>query len=204
MYQILIGTLLISIFHALIPSHWLPLISLAKVQKWSEKETLWISIYLGIAHVLSTVLLGLFLGGLFYGFQILYDGFHWLGPSILVISGIYFMYRHHTHHHFQIDDHMMDQTKTRKQIIYALMAFMFLSPCLEIEAYFINASMFSWWFLLICVLIYIVVSLMGTIIWIRIAFRGIHRINSHKWEHNAGIITGATMVLTGILSFFLH
>lgn len=204
MYQILIGTLLISVFHALIPSHWLPLVSLAKAQKWSEKETLLISIYLGLAHVFSTVLMGLVLGGLFYGFHTLYDGYYWLGPLILIISGIYFMYRHHTHHHFHIDDHMMDQTKTRKQIIYALMAFMFLSPCLEIEAYFINASLYNWWFLLICVLIYIVVSLVGTIIWIRIAFRGIQRINSHKWEHNAGIITGITMVITGLLSFFLH
>lgn len=204
MYQILAGTMLISVLHALIPSHWLPLVSLAKAQNWTEKETVRISFYLGLSHVLSTVLLGLVLGGVFYGFQLMNDEYSWIGPVILIASGIYFMYRHHTHHHFHIDDHMMDQTKTRKQIIYALMAFMFLSPCLEIEAYFINASLHSWWFLFFCALIYIVVSLAGTVIWILIAYRGIQRINSHKWEHNAGIITGVTMVVTGILTYFFH
>ncbi len=204
MYQILAGTILISVFHALIPSHWLPLVSLAKAQNWTERETIRVSFYLGLAHVLSTVLLGLVLGSIFYGFKLMYETYFWIGPLILIASGIYFMYRHHTHHHFHIDDHMMDQTKTRKQIIYALMAFMFLSPCLEIEAYFINASLQSWWFLFICALIYIVVSLIGTIVWIIIAYRGIQKINSHKWEHNAGIITGVTMVVTGILTYFFH
>lgn len=204
MLQLLTGTLIISTLHALIPSHWLPLVSLAKVQSWTEKETIRIGFYLALAHVLSTVLLGFVLGGLFYGFQLIYSGYEWIGPVILIVSGLYFMYRHHTHHHFRIDNQMMDQTKTRKQIIYALMAFMFLSPCLEIEAYFINASLLSWWFALACALIYVLVSLVGTIVWIRIAYRGIQRINSHKWEHNAGIITGITMVATGILAFFLN
>jgi nickel/cobalt exporter len=204
MIQILAGTIFISVLHALIPSHWLPLISLAKAQSWSQRETIRISFYLALAHVLSTVILGLVLGVLFYGFQLTYEGYSWIGPAILIICGIYFMYRHHTHHHFHIDDHMMDQTKTRKQIIYALMAFMFLSPCLEIEAYFINASLLSWWFLLVCALIYIVISLLGTVIWVSIAYKGLQMINSHKWEHNAGIITGVTMVITGVISLILH
>ncbi|MFZ1257686.1 MAG: hypothetical protein WAR77_15100, partial [Saprospiraceae bacterium] len=145
MYQLLFGTFLISVLHALIPSHWLPLIALAKAQEWSERETIRYTFYLGLAHVLSTVLLGILLGGILFGFQIVYDQkFFWIGPIILIASGFYFMYRHHTHHHFHIDDHMMDPTKTRKQILYALLAFMFLSPCLEIEAYFMNASLYGW------------------------------------------------------------
>ncbi len=204
MYQIFIGTLVISILHALIPSHWLPLVSLAKVQKWSQKETVKVSLYLALAHVLSTVILGIALGGIFFAFQQMYEGLHWIGPIVLILSGFFFMYRHHTHHHFHIDNHMMDQTKTRKQVIYALMAFMFLSPCLEIEAYFLNASYYGWWFLFSCVVLYIVITMIGTLIWVSIAFKGMQRINSHKWEHNAGIITGVIMVITGILSFFLH
>jgi threonine/homoserine/homoserine lactone efflux protein len=204
MYQLLAGTFLISLFHALIPSHWLPLVSLAKIQNWSERETIRIAFGLGLAHVLSTVLLGLILGTLFYEFNLVWKAWDWLGPAILLLSGFYFMYRHHKHHHFHIDDHMMDQTKTRKQIIYALMAFMFLSPCLEIEAYFVNASLQNGWLLFICILIYIVISLLGTVLWILFAFRGLQQINSHKWEHNAGIITGLTMVITGLLSFLIH
>ena len=205
MYQLLFGTFLISVLHALIPSHWLPLIALAKAQEWSERETIRYTFYLGLAHVLSTVLLGILLGGILFGFQIVYDQkFFWIGPIILIASGFYFMYRHHTHHHFHIDDHMMDPTKTRKQILYALLAFMFLSPCLEIEAYFMNASLYGWGTLLLCVFIYAIISLFGMVIWVWIAFRSIKRINAHTWEHNAGIITCITMVLTGILAFIIH
>lgn len=205
MYQLLAGTIIISVLHALIPSHWLPLVSLAKAQKWNEKETIRISMYLAFSHVFSTILLGLLIGSLLAGFQQAFEhGLHFIGPLVLVISGLYFMYRHHTHHHFHIDDHMMDPTRTRKQIIYALMAFMFLSPCLEIVAYFINAGLHGWTFLLACVAIYVGLTLAGTFIWVRMAYRGLGRINTHAWEHNAGMITGVTMVLTGVLSWFMH
>jgi cation transporter-like permease len=131
------------------------------------------------------------------------DHWNWLGPVLLVITGMYFIYRHHTHHHFHIDDQMMEQTKTRRQIIYALMAFMFLSPCLEVLAYFINAGMHSWWFLAICIMIYILFSLAGTLIWVYYAYQGIQKINSHAWEHNAGLIMGTIMIITGIVSWLL-
>ncbi len=204
MSQILVGTILISLLHALIPSHWIPLVAFARLQKWTDRETLRVSFYLALSHVLSTVLLGIVLGLFFYGlrsyFQIL---FHWVGPIVLVLSGFYFMYRHHTHHHFHIDDHMLDQTQTRRQIIYALLAYMFLSPCMEIIAYFINAGLLSWSLLAICVIIYVVISVLGMLCWVYVAFRGLKLLNVHRLEHNAGIITGLIMVITGLLSF-LH
>ncbi len=205
MIEILSGTFIISILHALIPSHWLPLVSLGKAQKWSENELIKIGFYLACAHVLSTVLLGLVLGGLAQTFYTNYQPIlTWIGPSILILSGIYFIYRHHTHHHFHIDDQVMEQTKTKKQIFYALLAFMFLSPCLEIEAYFINASFYGWEILGLSLLIYVVLSLIGMMAGILLAYRGLSKINSHKWEHNAGIITALTMIVTGLLSLIFH
>ncbi|MEI2695434.1 MAG: hypothetical protein V9E90_10215 [Saprospiraceae bacterium] len=205
MIEILTGTFIISLLHALIPSHWLPLVSLAKAQKWSESELIKVGFSLSLAHVLSTVLLGLMLGGLAHKFYQSYQQILlWLGPAILILSGVYFIYRHHTHHHFHIDDQMMEQTKTRKQVIYALLAFMFLSPCLEIEAYFINASFYGWKILGLSLTIYVVFSMAGMLTGILLANRGLNKINSHKWEHNAGIVTAITMILTGLLSLIFH
>lgn len=205
MVEILTGTFIISLLHALIPSHWLPLVSLAKAQKWSESELIKVGFSLSLAHVLSTVLLGLILGGLAQKF---YQSYHnlllWFGPGILILSGFYFIYRHHTHHHFHIDDQMMEQTKTRKQVIYALLAFMFLSPCLEIEAYFINASFYGWKILGLSLAIYTIFSMAGMLTGIILANRGLNKINSHKWEHNAGIVTALTMIVTGLLSIIFH
>ncbi len=204
MSQIVIGTIIISLLHALIPSHWIPLVAFARLQKWSGRETLRVSFYLALSHVLSTVLLGILLGFVFYGLRAYFEIiFHWIGPIVLICSGFYFMYRHHKHHHFHIDAHMLDQTQTRRQIIYALLAYMFLSPCLEIEAYFINAGLQGWGLLAFCVGIYVFISVLGMLVWVYVAFRGMKLLNVHRIEHNAGIITGLTMVITGLLSF-LH
>jgi hypothetical protein len=36
------------------------------------------------------------------------------------------------------------------------------------------------------------------------AYKGILKLNWHRMEHSAGIITGATLVATGILAVFIH
>lgn len=201
MLEILTGTILISLLHALIPSHWLPLVSYARLHKWTYGETMRICFYLALSHVFSTVLLGFALGMVFRLMNETYTAMlHWVGPLLLIVSGLFFIYRHHTHHHFHIDSHMLDQTRTRKQIIYALLAYMFLSPCLEVEAYFINAGMHSQWLLLACLGSYIILSIGGMLWWVYLALKGLERIDMHRWEHSAGIITGVIMVITGIAS----
>lgn len=205
MSEILTGTIVISILHAVIPSHWIPLVTFAKLQKWSDKETMLVSFYLAVAHVLSTILLGIILGLLFFQVSQSYIIFlEWIGPIVLMISGIYFVYRHHTHHHFHIDAHMLDNTKTRKQIIYALLAYMFLSPCLEIEAFFINAGMQGWAFLGICILAYMTISIVGMVCWVYVSIHGLKLVHTHRMEHYAGIITGITMILSGLLGLLVH
>ncbi len=88
MISIFSGTLLISILHALIPSHWLPITALSHTHKWTKKETLLATFYLGLSHVASTLLLGLiffFLGKQFeknYGHY-----FDLFAPIGLIIIG---------------------------------------------------------------------------------------------------------------------
>ncbi|KXK46279.1 MAG: hypothetical protein UZ05_CHB002002385 [Chlorobi bacterium OLB5] len=49
----------IGFFHTLIgPDHYLPFIMMAKAGKWSKIKTFWVTFSCGIAHVLSSVVLG--------------------------------------------------------------------------------------------------------------------------------------------------
>jgi sulfite exporter TauE/SafE len=49
----------IGFIHTLIgPDHYLPFIMMAKAGKWSKLKTTWITIFCGIGHVLSSVILG--------------------------------------------------------------------------------------------------------------------------------------------------
>ncbi|MBK7465359.1 MAG: hypothetical protein IPJ43_00320 [Saprospiraceae bacterium] len=67
---ILAGTIMISILHAVIPSHWLPILSISKSRKWTKRETLRVTFLAGLAHVCSTIVLGLFVS--FFGAQLKY------------------------------------------------------------------------------------------------------------------------------------
>ncbi len=53
--QIIIGAFLLSIVHASIPNHLIPLVALSKLEKWNEKLTMGITAIAGFAHTLSTI-----------------------------------------------------------------------------------------------------------------------------------------------------
>jgi hypothetical protein len=81
---------------------------------------------------------------------------------------------------------------------------MFFSPCLEIEAYYLMAGAHGWIQIIILSILYTVVTVGGMVVWVRLTYKGLMKLNWHSIEHNAGIITGVTLVLTGIISFIFH
>lgn len=81
---------------------------------------------------------------------------------------------------------------------------MFLSPCLEIEGYFILAGTAGIKYIFLVSLIYIVISVVGIVLWLSFAKQILKKINAHKIEHNAGLISGVVLILTGILNYFIH
>ncbi|TFZ61767.1 hypothetical protein E4631_25715, partial [Hymenobacter sp. UV11] len=62
MLQLLTGALLLSLLHAAIPNHWAPVLAVARAERWPLRRAVGVTAVAGLAHVLSTVLLGLGLG----------------------------------------------------------------------------------------------------------------------------------------------
>ncbi len=204
MTSLLIGSLLISLLHAVIPNHWLPVLAIGKKENWNLAETSRITFIAGMAHVISTVIIGILLAIIGSEFTKHIDHFtHVIGPSILILVGLYFIRQHYKHHHFHVETKQIEK-KTKNAIIVALVIAMFLSPCMEIEAYFLLAGSQGWYFFALIAAMYSVITLTGMLIWIRIVYKGLLKLNWHKWEHNAGIITGAVLIITGFISFFIH
>jgi len=203
MTSLLIGSLLISLLHAVIPNHWLPVLAIGKRHGWSLAETSRITFMAGMAHVVSTIIIGLLLAviGVKLSERIEYFT-RIIAPCILIIMGLYFVRQHYTHHHFHLEEKQIEK-KTKGSIITALVVAMFLSPCMEIEAYFFLAGTKGWYVLVGVALMYSVISIAGMMIWVRIVYKGLLKVNWHKWEHNAGIITGLVLIITGIISFFI-
>lgn len=204
MHSIIIGSLLISLLHAVIPNHWLPVLAIGKKEGWSLAETSRITFIAGMTHVISTIIIGLLLGLIGSELTEHIEHFtHIIGPSILVLMGLYFIRQHYKHHHFHLQKGVMEK-KTKGSIISALIIAMFLSPCMEIEAYFLLAGAEGWYLMAAIAIMYSIITIAGMLIWIRIVYKGLLKLNWHKWEHNAGIITGFVLIITGIISFFIN
>ena len=85
----------------------------------------------------------------------------------------------------------------------SLVVAMFLSPCMEIEAYFLPASTHGMGAVLFIAAMYLLITVTGMVLWVRFAYKGVLKLNRHRLEHNSRIITGITLVVTGIISFFI-
>ncbi len=203
MYSIFIGSLLLSLLHAVIPNHWLPVLAIGKKDNWSLQEVIKVTFIAGLAHALSTILIGIFLGllGLQLAGKIEYFT-HFIAPSVLILLGVFFIYQHHRHKHFHLHK-TPEPTLPKNKIILALAVAMFLSPCMEIEAYFLLAGAYGLWAVVSIAALYLTISVSGMVLWVSLAYKGILKLNWHTLEHKSGIITGWTLVITGIISFFI-
>lgn len=192
-----------SILHAVIPSHWLPVLAIGKKDNWSLREVMRVTFVSGLAHASSTLAIGIVLGfaGLELSNEIQYFS-QWIAPLILVAIGIFFIYQHHRHKHFHLHQ-APGASLPKAKIIMALVIGMFFSPCLEIEAYFLMAGTKGWWAVLTVGSLYLLISVTGMVILVRLAYKEVLKLNWHSLEHNAGIITGWTLIVTGIISFFI-
>ena len=205
MITLFTGTLLLSLIHGLIPSHWIPVLALKEKFAWSPGKTVRVAMWAALAHSLSTFLLGVLLG---LSSLSLADNLtsytRWAVPILLVLLGIYFIIQHHRHHHFHIQEKQKLEKAGAGQVITLLLFVMFLSPCLEIEAYFIMAGTYGWEAILGIGFLYTTISVAGITFWVAMAQKGLHRFNWHRLEHNSGLISGAVLIITGIISFFTH
>ncbi|GAB2562295.1 hypothetical protein [Spirosoma aerophilum] len=207
MNAILYGSLTLSILHALIPSHWLPFVTIGQTERWTLRQTLTITAIAGLAHTISTTLLGVLVS--LAGWH-LAENFHELSeraiPLLLLTLGLWYLMQHLSHRyvHDHIDTGDVRKNRSFSTLLLSLGLAMFLSPCLEIEAYFLSAGAKGWRAVMLVALIYNVITLSGMLLMVSIARRGLRRVNAHWFEHRENLITGLTLVGLAVLNFFIE
>ncbi len=210
--QIIMGAFLLSIVHASIPNHWIPLVALSKSENWNEKSTMGITAIAGFSHTLSTIIIGIIVG--FLGHQLSNSYSFIVGviaPSLLILLGIIYLVlsirenKHHHHHHHSHEIHIDDaRKKTTAAIILTLVISMFFSPCLEIEAYFFVASKLGWQGIIAVSVVYTAITIAGMLLLVWLGMKGIRKIKSHFLEHHEKTITGALLIVLGIAGYFIR
>ncbi len=202
MYRIFIGSLILSAIHAMIPNHWLPLIAVGKSEKWTGRQTLWAMVITGVAHTLSTILVGIVVGLIGYKLSAKYSLVsETVAPAILVGLGVIYLLldlRSHRHHH---DINLVTaENKPRWAVIMATLSLaMFLTPCVEIEAYYFQAGAIGWIGIFMVSAVYLVTTLMVMILLVYLGKRGVRSFNTGFLEHHEKGVTGSVLVVLGLL-----
>jgi sulfite exporter TauE/SafE len=206
MIQIIIGSLLLSIVHASIPNHWIPLVAIGKAGNWSRSETLWVTAITGCAHVMSTILVGIIVGFIGYKFSTAYEFVpKVVAPLILIIMGLTSitidLIKHHHHHEFLNTNSIYNKSKL--VIITSLGIAMFFSPCIEIEAYYFTAGTYGWLGIAIVSIVYFIVTVSGMLLLVNLGRKGVEKIKWHFLEHHDKKIIGVVLIILGIFSYFI-
>jgi nickel/cobalt exporter len=210
MYQIFIGSLALSLIHALIPNHWIPLIAISKTERWTRSQAMWATLITGFSHTLSTVIIGIVVGIIGFRLEAVYSRFSDIvAPVVLTGLGIIYMLidAWDGHHHDEPDQNITSLLKTGKARMRAVLASlslaMFLTPCFEIEAYYFQAGTLGLTGIFIVSAVYIIVTLIVMLMLVFFGSRGIQTFNSHFLEHHEKGITGVVLVILGILAYFI-
>jgi nickel/cobalt transporter (NicO) family protein len=205
MIDLLAGSILLSIIHAAIPNHWIPVVMIGRAEKWSKKELIGVAVLTSFAHTLSTILLGIVIGLVGYklsnSYHIITDV---VAPLVLVFMGlIYFSlsFRHTEHEHLPTKEKL--KNKSKPAIITALALSMFFSPCLEIEAYYFTAGTHGKLAIWLLSAIYLIVTVAGSILLVTLASKSIEKFKWHFLEHHEKKITGIVLIALGLLSYFI-
>lgn len=205
MTHLLVSAFLLSIVHAMIPNHWLPIVAIGKGEKWSRALTLRVTFIAGIAHIASTIIIGLLVGWAGYEFSERYHQiFRWLAPAILGGLGLIYLLlhlkEHFGHHHHHHDENKINRASTAA-IITSLAIAMFFSPCAELETYYFTVGSSGWMGILSVSLIYLIATVAMMVLLVYLALKGFEKINFHFLEHNERLIIGIILILTGLVAY---
>jgi nickel/cobalt transporter (NicO) family protein len=208
MWQIFLGSLVLGLIHPLFPNHWLPLIAISKTEKWSNRESIFATLITGFSHTLSTILIGIIVG--FVGIK-LSENYSYItrvaAPLVLCFIGVIYVlldFKSTHHHHFELTDAKLKNRKSKTAIIISLCLGMFLSPCIEIEAYYFQAATKGWLGILIVSLVYLFVTLTIMVGLVYLGLKGVNKLKSDFLEHHEKLITGAVLIFLGLLAYFVE
>lgn len=205
MLSLLTATILLAAVHALIPNHWLPLVAVAKAEGWKKKELNSITLMAAAAHVFGTVILGLVLGFIGKELQEQYGRTINMAMAVLlIVFGLIYFTVNLPHQHHSTQKDVQDYEKSRRRWILIFVGMMFLSPCLEVESLFLSAGAFGMGAVFSMAGAYAVISILGIWMLVSLGIKGVNLLPAEFIEHNEKKISGAVLILVGIVSFFLH
>ena len=205
--QVLFGALVLSVVHAPMPNHWIPIVVVSKAENWTRGETLGATALVAIPHTISTISVGAVLGLIGHELSSTYELImRFSAPTILVVLGLTYLFldfkfkfKDHSQHHAQIIETEGARTKKSKlALISSLGIALFLSPCVGIGAYCFTAGTFGWMGIPIVLAIYAGVTVLGMVLMVNLGLKAVAKIEWRFLERHEKIVTGIVLIILGI------
>ncbi|MDF7807159.1 hypothetical protein P4E94_06905 [Pontiellaceae bacterium B12219] len=196
-----VSALLLGLGHtAMGPDHYLPFIALSKARSWSIKKTVWITLICGLAHVFSSILIGLFgialgisLNALEMAEALRGDVAAWIlvgCGAVYMIWGIMYGLKNREHHHVD--------TKDGKLTPWALFIIFVFGPCEPlIPVLMFPAATMSLGAALTVAGIFAIATLVTMLAMVLAALYGLKFV-SHKNHRFAHAVAGAVVLACGL------
>ncbi len=208
--NIFLGSLALSVVHFLIPNHWMPIVVMARSERWDQGRSLRIAALAGFSHTASSIIIGVAVGALGLKLtEVSKTAMELVAPVIFLIFGIMYILagirdniRDHKHRHIHLEE--ATKKKTRAAVTAIVIA-MFFSPCMEIDTYFFNASLAGWQGILIVLVTYLLVTVAGIIFMVRLGLKGVEAVKLQFLEQYEKHIMGFILILMALTFYvFLH
>ncbi|MEN3368045.1 MAG: nickel/cobalt transporter (NicO) family protein [Verrucomicrobiota bacterium] len=215
----------VAFFHAAIPTHWLPFVLTARVQRWNKAKTIAVTALAGTGHVLVTAALGLAIT--LFGAAVSDSIGAWfprIAGGALLAFGVYYLFRqalgkghvhfHYPHEHLHEQDHDHDhehdheneehpayqprRTSDRAAIL-SLLAFLTFSPCEGFVPFYVSGIRYGWAGFAVLTAVLSVATVAGMVIFTSLTLVGLSKIKLGLLEKYESALMGVLLCAVGIL-----
>ena len=211
----------IAFFHAAIPTHWLPFVLTARVQKWSRAKTLAITALAASGHASFTALLGFIVAWLGIALSDRIGiWFPRLAGGALILFGLFYVVRQltgHTHTHlhaFGQSDHSHEHAHEHGHVhshphpplsrsdlaaITSLLALLTFSPCEAFVPIYVSGVRYGWHGFALLTIILTVGTIAGMVAFTGLALTGIQQVKLRAFEKYEAGVMGLLLCAVGVL-----
>ncbi|MGH8095115.1 MAG: hypothetical protein ACREIF_16855 [Chthoniobacterales bacterium] len=208
----------VAFFHAAIPTHWLPFVLTARLQRWNRPKTLAITAIAATGHASFTATLGLIVAWLGI---VLSDRIGIWFPRIaggaLLAFGLFYIVRqltghphthlHLAHHRSHADhDHVPGQGGKRTLLsrsdlvaIMSLLALLTFSPCEAFVPIYVSGVRYGWHGFALLTIILTLATIAGMVAFTFLALTGIEQVKLRSFERYEAGVMGVLLCVVGVL-----
>jgi nickel/cobalt transporter (NicO) family protein len=218
----------VAFFHAVIPTHWLPFVLVARARNWGRAKTLGVTALAGMGHVALTSVLGLVIA--WFGFQLdekIGHAFPWVAGGLLLAFAAFYFWRqftgrgivhHHppgSHHHAgEQCGHEKDHSHWQEEMkdtpitsvkagewaaISGLFVMLTLSPCEAFLPVYLSGVQFGWKGFVVLSVILAVATLAGMTLFTWLALLGFDRLRLRAFERVEAGLLGFLFATLGVI-----